>query len=109
PLKRSMFRRYPDDLRPSALAGFIAHFSTAVEGLVPLALFFSRGGWPTAVAAFVMIVFHLNILLAFPMGVPLEWNVFMIFGVLSLFVAHARLGLSDVSNPWPAVILLVVI
>ena len=32
PLKRSMFKRYPDDLRPSGLAGFIAHFSTAVEG-----------------------------------------------------------------------------
>jgi Transmembrane protein of unknown function (DUF3556) len=60
-----------------------------VEGLVPLVLFFSHGGWPTAIAAFVMIVFHLIILLAFPMGVPLEWNVFMIFGLLSLFVAHA--------------------
>lgn len=109
PLKRSMFKHYPDDLRPSALAGFIAHFSTAVEGLVPLVLFFSHGGWPTAMAAFVMIVFHLNILLAFPMGVPLEWNVFMIFGVLWLFVAHARLGLSNVTNPVPVAVLFAVI
>jgi hypothetical protein len=108
-LKRSMFRRYPDDLRPSALAGFIAHFSTAVEGLVPLALLLSHGGWPTTIAAFVMIVFHLNILLAFPMGVPLEWNVFMIFGVLWLFVAHAQLGLSNLSDPLPVAVLLVVI
>ncbi|BCO46096.1 hypothetical protein MINTM002_17700 [Mycobacterium intracellulare] len=105
PLKRSMFKRYPDDLRPSALAGLIAHFSTAVEGLVPLVLLFSHGGWPTALAASVMIVFHLNILLAFPMGVPLEWNVFMIFGVLWLFVTHARLGLSDIAHPWPIGIL----
>ncbi|MDM3975052.1 DUF3556 domain-containing protein [Mycobacterium marseillense] len=109
PLKRSMFKRYPDDLRPSALAGFIAHFSTAVEGLVPLVLLFSHGGWPTALAAFVMIVFHLNILLAFPMGVPLEWNVFMIFGVLWLFVTHAHLGLSNISNPWPIALLFAVI
>ncbi|MGO9156590.1 DUF3556 domain-containing protein [Mycobacterium sp.] len=109
PLKRSMFKRYPDDLRPSGLAGFIAHFSTAVEGLVPLVLFFSHGGWPTAIAAFVMIVFHLNILLAFPMGVPLEWNVFMIVGVLWLFVAHAQLGLSDVTNPVPIAVLFVVV
>ena len=109
PLKRSMFKHYPDDLRPSALAGFIAHFSTAVEGLVPLVLFFSRGGWPTAVAAFVMIVFHVNILLAFPMGVPLEWNVFMIFGVLWLFVAHARLGLSSITDPLPVAVLFAVI
>jgi hypothetical protein len=108
-LKRSLFKHYPDDLRPSWLAGFIAHFSTAVEGLVPLALFFSHGGWPTAIAAFVMIVFHLNILLAFPMGVPLEWNVFMIFGVLWLFVAHAHLGLSALANPWPVAVLFLVI
>jgi hypothetical protein len=108
PLKRSMFKRYPDDLRPSGLAGFIAHFSTAVEGLVPLVLFFSHGGWPTAIAAFVMIVFHLNILLAFPMGVPLEWNVFMIFGVLWLFVAHAPIGLADLSSPWPVVLFVVI-
>jgi hypothetical protein len=108
-LKRALFKRYPDDLRPSGLAGFIAHFSTAVEGLVPLLLFFSHGGWPTTIAAFVMIVFHLNILLAFPMGVPLEWNVFMIFGVLWLFVAHARLGLSDLANPVPVGILFTVI
>ena len=108
PLKRSMFKHYPDDLRPSALAGFIAHFSTAVEGLVPLVLFFSHGGWPTAIAAFVMIVFHLNILLSFPMGVPLEWNVFMIFGVLWLFVAHAQLGLSSVTDPVPVAVLFAV-
>ena len=108
-LKRALFKRYPDDLRPSGLAGFIAHFSTAVEGLVPLLLFLSHGGWPTTIAAFVMIVFHLNILLAFPMGVPLEWNVFMIFGVLWLFVAHARLGLSDLANPLPVAILFTVI
>ena len=108
-LKRSMFKQYPDDLRPSALAGFIAHFSTAVEGLVPLALLFSHGGWPTAIAAFVMIVFHLNILLAFPMGVPLEWNVFMIFGVLWLFVGHAQLGLSDITHPLPVAVLFAVI
>ena len=108
-LKRALFKRYPDDLRPSGLAGFIAHFSTAVEGLVPLLLFLSHGGWPTTIAAFVMIAFHLNILMAFPMGVPLEWNVFMIFGVLWLFVAHARLGLSDLANPLPIAILFTII
>jgi hypothetical protein len=108
PLKRSMFEHYPDDLRPSGLASFIAHFSTGIEGLVPLVLFFSHGGWPTTIAAFVMIVFNLNILLAFPMGVPLEWNVFMIFGVLWLFVGHAPLGLSDLTSPWPILLFAVI-
>ena len=43
------------------------------------------------------------------MGVPLEWNVFMIFGVLSLFVAHASLGLGDSRHPVVVAILFVVI
>ncbi|BBY34680.1 hypothetical protein BST33_14515 [Mycolicibacter minnesotensis] len=99
-LKRRFFKNFPEDLRPGWPSKALAHVSTAIEMLVPLALFFSHGGLPTAIAAFVMVCFHLGILAAIPMGVPLEWNVFMIFGVLSLFVAHADLGLSDVNNPW---------
>jgi hypothetical protein len=56
-----------------------------------------------------MVCFHLGILAAIPMGVPLEWNVFMIFGVLSLFVARANLGLSDLKHPLSVIILFVVI
>ncbi len=64
---------------PGGCRGWLAHFSTAIEGLVPLVLFFSHGGWPTAIAAFVMMCFHFGILSSIPMGVPLEWNVFMMF------------------------------
>ena len=98
-LKRRFFKSFPDDLRPGPASTALAHFSTAVEMFVPLVLFFSHGGTPTAVAAVVMVCFHLGILAAIPMGVPLEWNVFMIFGVLTLFVGHADLGLTDVLNP----------
>ncbi|HZA11722.1 DUF3556 domain-containing protein [Mycobacterium sp.] len=108
-VKRRFFEKFPDDLRPGRLSRLFAHGSTAVEMLVPLVLFFSHGGWPTAVAALVMVCFHLAILSAIPMGVPLEWNVFMIFGVLSLFVAHANLGLADLNNPVPVAILFIVI
>ena len=34
-----------------------------------------------------------------PMGVPLEWNVFMMFSVLALFVGHAGVGLGDLHEP----------
>ena len=102
-LKRKFFEKFPNDLRPGWVSRLLAHFSTAIEMLVPLVLFFSHGGWPTAIAAFVMVCFHLGILSAIPMGVPLEWNVFMIFGVLSLFVAHADVGLGDLKNPVPVV------
>ena len=103
-LKRAFFERFPDDLRPGRLSRLLAHFSTAIEGLVPLVLLFSHGGWPTAIAAFVMITFHMGILTAIPMGVPLEWNVFMIFCVLFLFVGHADVALTDMTNPLPVIL-----
>ena len=52
----------------------------------------ATAGSVTKVAAVVMICFHLNIITSLPMGVPLEWNVFMIIGILNLFVAHADGG-----------------
>jgi hypothetical protein len=108
-LTRLLHRHVPDDLRPSRLAEWIAHVSTAVEYLVPLVLITSRGGTTTAIAATVMVLFHLNILVSMPMGVPLEWNVFMMFAVGSLFWKHAALGLSDVQHPLPLVLILVVV
>jgi hypothetical protein len=103
-LKRAFFENFPDDLRPGRLSRAVAHVSTAIEGLVPLVLLFTHGGWPTAIAALVMITFHLGILSAIPMGVPLEWNVFMIFCVLFLFVGHADIGLADMTNPLPVIL-----
>ena len=107
-IKRRFFEHFPDDLRPGRLSRWLAHFSTAIEGLVPLVLFFSHGGWPTAIAAFVMLCFHFGILSSIPMGVPLEWNVFMMFSVLALFVGHAEVGLTDMTTPLPIVLFVVV-
>jgi hypothetical protein len=103
-IKRKFFEHFPDDLRPGPASRRLAHFSTAIEGLVPLVLFFSHGGWPTAIAAFVMLCFHFGILSSIPMGVPLEWNVFMMFSVLALFVGHSSVGLSDLTTPLPIVL-----
>jgi hypothetical protein len=107
-IKRAFFEHFPDDLRPGRLSRLLAHFSTAIEGLVPLVLFFSHGGWPTAIAAFVMLCFHFGILSSIPMGVPLEWNVFMMFSVLALFVGHASVGLGDLTTPLPLLLFAVV-
>ena len=107
-IKRRFFEHFPDDLRPGRLSRWLAHFSTAVEGLVPLVLFFSNGGWPTAIAAFVMLCFHFGILSSIPMGVPLEWNVFMMFSVLALFVGHSQVGLTDMTTPLPLLLFIVV-
>ena len=107
-IKRAFFEHFPDDLRPGRPSRWLAHFSTAIEGLVPLVLFFSHGGWPTAIAAFIMLCFHFGILSSIPMGVPLEWNVFMMFSVLSLFVGHAAVGLGDLTTPLPILLFAVV-
>ncbi|CAM5730230.1 hypothetical protein MAUB1S_02347 [Mycolicibacterium aubagnense] len=107
-IKRAFFEHFPDDLRPGRPSRFMAHFSTVIEGAVPLVLFFSHGGWPTYIAAFVMLCFHFGILSAIPMGVPLEWNVFMMFCVVTLFVGHADVGIMDLTSPWPVVLFAVV-
>lgn len=108
-MKRMFFRKFPDDLLPGRIPTFLAHVGTLIEFGVPLVLFFGGGGPVSYVAAAVMIVFHLVILTAIPLGVPLEWNVFMIFGIGALFVAHGAVGLDDVTQPWPIVALMAVI
>jgi Transmembrane protein of unknown function (DUF3556) len=99
-LRRKMFRRFPDDLQPSWIPQWLAHGGTVIEFGIPLVLFFSRGGVLTYVAAAVMIIFHLIILTSIPLGVPLEWNVYMIFAIVTLFVDKAAFGVEDLSFPW---------
>ncbi len=107
-VKHRFHADFPDDLRPSGLSRALAHGGTVVESCVPLVLFFSHGGIVTTVAAVVMICFHLNILVSIPMGVPLEWNVFMIFGICTLFVDKASTGLGDLVHPFPVLLLVAV-
>lgn len=98
-VKRLFHRSWPDDIRPSGLSGALAHGGTVIEFVVPLVLLLSDGGVVTNVAAVVMLLFHLHILTSLPMGVPLEWNVFMMFGIGVLFVDYADQGLGDLTDP----------
>lgn len=95
-----LWRDYPNDLRPGPLAAALAHGGTVVEFAAPAVLLLSGGGWLTNLAAIVMIAFHLTILCSFPMGVPLEWNVFMIIGIIVLFMGNPGLHLGSLSAPW---------
>ncbi|MEU2584118.1 DUF3556 domain-containing protein [Streptomyces avermitilis] len=104
-LKRRLYRHYPDDLRPSGLAAAAAHGGTVIEYAVPLVLAFSHGGTVTTVALAVMVVFHLHIMSTFPMGVPLEWNVFFIYSALVLFGHDAAVGAFTLHSPLPAAVL----
>lgn len=99
PVKRLLWRDAETDVRPSRLAMTLAHSGTAVEYSVPVFLLLASGGRVTQVAVVIMILFHLNILSSIPMGVPLEWNVMMMFGVAWLFGQYAEIGLTDATNP----------
>lgn len=95
-LKTAMYRRYPDDLRPSRAAAALAHGGTVVEYLFPLVLAVSSGGSPTVVALAVMCSFHLFITSCFPMGVPIEWNVLFVYSMFVLFGTYSELSPLDV-------------
>jgi len=83
--KRQLYTDHPDNLLPSEVGRLSAHMGTVIEFTLPLLLLVSSGGIVGTIAVAGMIVFHLHILSTFPLAVPLEWNVFMIFGLLFLF------------------------
>jgi Transmembrane protein of unknown function (DUF3556) len=97
--KRRLHRDHPEDMRPSRIGALIAHMGTAIEYTLPAILLFSQGGTLGAIAVAGMVLFHLHILSTLPLGVPLEWNVFMIFGVLFLFGQYGDLPLSSLDDP----------
>jgi len=98
-LRRLLYRRYPDDMRGSDLAGLLAHGATVLEYSFPLVLMLSSGGLATGIALAVMVAFHTFILTNFPLGVPLEWNLFFIYSGLVLFGAHADVRVWSMHSP----------
>ena len=46
----------------------------------------------------VMVLFHVHITSTFPLGVPLEWNVFFIYSTLVLFGHYAEVGQSSLTS-----------
>jgi hypothetical protein len=98
-MKRRLYRDHPDDLLPSSLGALAAHLGTAIEFTLPLVLLVSQGGWIGTLAVAGMVIFHLHILSTFPLAVPLEWNIFMIFGLLFLFGHYGSTPWSTLEDP----------
>jgi hypothetical protein len=97
--KKRLYRDHPEDLRPSSLGALTAHFGTVMEFTLPAILLVSQGGWIGTIAVAGMVVFHLHILSTFPLAVPLEWNIFMIFGLLFLFGHYGDTSWSTIDDP----------
>ncbi|WP_370934424.1 DUF3556 domain-containing protein [Amycolatopsis sp. cg13] len=108
-LKRAHYRDFPNDVRPSKLATFMAHVGgTTVEIITPLVLLFSTNHWVTLAGVALMVVFHLFITSTFPLAVPLEWNI--LFGYLAIFLflgfpASAGYGVGDMTPGWLAAVI----
>jgi hypothetical protein len=70
-----------------------------MEFTLPLILILSNGGLLQTVAVAGMVIFHVHIFSTFPLAVPLEWNVFMVFGLLFLFGHYGSVPWSSVDDP----------
>jgi len=103
-LRRRMYRSFPDDLRPSRLARWLGHGGTALELAVPLVLLSAGDGPLLLVGMGLMIALHLFITSNVPMGVPLEWNVLVVYGAFALFWAHPDVDLHEMSAPVAVVV-----
>jgi Transmembrane protein of unknown function (DUF3556) len=98
-VKRKLWRDYPEDMRPSRFSAGLAHFGTVQEFGWPLLLLTVDNDVVRTIAIVGMILFHLNITSMFPLAVPLEWNIFMIFGTLFLFGHYGDVPLSSLDDP----------
>ncbi|MDP3498824.1 MAG: DUF3556 domain-containing protein [Myxococcales bacterium] len=101
-IRKLMYRRYPDDLRPSTLATVMGHAGTALELGVPLVFLLTPLGTPPVVAIVLMLLLHTYITSNVPMGVPLEWNVAVVYGGFALFWAHPDVSVLSLGPPWLA-------
>jgi hypothetical protein len=77
----------------------MAHAGTVVEYTFPVVLLFSDGGLTTTIALAVMLGFHIFITSSIPMGVPIEWNVIMVYGAFVLFGHYADVSAFSISSP----------
>jgi len=106
-MRRLMYKNYPDDVNPSALARIAGHWGTAVELGIPLILLISPVGSYAHIAGMaLMLGLHVYITSNVPMGVPIEWNFMVVYGAFFLFWGHA--DASVFSMPLPLGIFLAV-
>lgn len=87
-IRKAMFASYPDDLNPSRLAVALAHLGAANELAIPLLLMFSPNAQVTMVGIGLMLWLHAFVTFSVPLGVPIEWNVMMVYGGIFLFLGH---------------------
>jgi hypothetical protein len=100
-LKKNLFVSYPDDLRPSRMATFMAHMGTLTEYSIPLLLLLSESHLLTMAVLCLAVGFHGFIAFNCPNGMPIEWNILMVYGGFFLFGFHPEASVLALgSMPW---------
>jgi Transmembrane protein of unknown function (DUF3556) len=98
-LRRRMYRDFPRDLRPSRIAELLSYGGTVTEFGFAALLAAGSGGWITTLGLAVMLLFHIYITFNVPMGVPIEWNVFVVYAGFFLFGAQSHASLFGIHSP----------
>ena len=108
-LRRRMYRSFPDDLRPSRLAVAMSHMGTALELSTPIVLALSPGGGSLVFGIILMLTLHTFITSNVPLGVPIEWNIMVVYGTFALFWSHPEIRVTDLGSPALAVFLAIML
>lgn len=99
--KRAMYRKFPDDLRPSHFAHLVAHSGTVIELGAPLVLLVVGPEYPWLIAAAVgsLLLLHVVITSHVPVAVPNEWNLYMMAGAVWLGWSHRDISMAGLLDP----------
>lgn len=99
-LKHRLFADFPNDLRPSAFAEKMAFFGHVSEIAIPfilLAAYLTGSSWLLLAGCIIFTGFHGFIGLNNPNGMPVEWNILMIYGGWFLFWFHPDVSILDMT------------
>jgi hypothetical protein len=85
----------------------MGHAGTLLEMAVPVVLLTGSGGTHTLIGLLLMLGLHGFITSNVPMGVPLEWNMMMVYGGFFLFWKHADVSVLAMTPPVAALVLVI--
>ena len=106
-MKKQLYVDHPEVLQPSKQALLAGHTGTVIEFTLPLILLLSNGGLLGTIGVVGMLLFHAHITSTFPLAVPLEWNLFMMFGIVYLFGHYGDVPFSTFDDPLLIAIVLI--
>ncbi|MGB0621463.1 MAG: DUF3556 domain-containing protein [Myxococcota bacterium] len=100
-LKKNLFANFPEDITPSRFAHFMAAFGHLSELIIPFILLYATqtgNFWVLLGGCILFTGFHGFIGLNNPAGMPVEWNILMIYGGWNLFFFHPDVSIFEMTQ-----------